>query len=122
MLATGRFIEHVYKDSFDYGKFKEDVFQQVYDCIKFPSHDEVDYEFESIWEDVHEEDMAPMVSEMFERMGLDRLDGKKGFIFMDSLGYVECLAECGDDGKRYCTVSLAVNGALCIRPFQESCG
>lgn len=90
--------------------------EPVSGLIRYPTEREVDPEYESIWEDMHDDEVEDAVVEMFERMGLPALDGKGGFVLVDSLGYVECVGEVGDDGKRYCTLALPVDGVLCLRP------
>ena len=90
--------------------------EPVSGLIRYPKGGEMDPEYESVWEDLRDEDAEASVRDMFERMGLPALDGREGFVFVDVLGYVECIGEVGDDGKRYCTLALPVDGVLCIRP------
>lgn len=116
MLVAGDYIEYAYKGEFHYEEFRYAIYPVVFGCIRFPTEKERDPDFESVWEDFHEEDSYPAIADMLDRMGISALDGKSGFVYVDELGYVECLGELGDDGKRYCTLALPVDGVLCIHP------
>lgn len=119
LVVKGDYVEYVYKGAFRYDEFCSRIWPSVSKCIRFPPVGERDPDYESIWEDVKEEDCREMAIDMLDRMGLASLDGKSGFVFVDEMGYVECMGEIGDDGKRYCTLSLPVDGVLCIRPERE---
>lgn len=113
----GDLIVYEYHDVFDYDDFVDKVTPLIAQNIEFPE-DEGRGEGELAVYAEQVVDYGPEIEEMFERMGIRKLDGQQSFVFNKDCTYIEAIAT-GFDGDSHYVYAASVKATIQIVPHAK---
>lgn len=114
MTADGDLFVYEYYDVFDYQTFVDKMAPLVVKGIELPTDDFEDEGDLSLAVETAA-DYTPEIEEMFERMGIRKLDGQRGFTFSKPFTYAEIVVSSGL-GDTYYKYAATVRGSVDIIP------